>query len=173
MRRAGKIGLATSAVVAAGVVTGGMLAVGQQLDVADDPGRQLTLQGVETGTAAQDASGVVSGARIRAEGATPKVEEPVVVEQPVVNEVPPSDPVVIAPRRRRPGSRGTRPGSTRTQARREVGRRARMGQVGRSPEALRPRSPNLRSPGRLRLPSTAAGAVVTVATVRGATRPPR
>jgi hypothetical protein len=102
MRRAGKIGLATSAVVAAGVVTGGMLAVGQQLNVADDPGRQLTLQGVETGVAAQDSSGVVSGARIRAEGTTPKVEDPVVVEQPVVNEVPPSDPVVIAPRRSAP-----------------------------------------------------------------------
>ena len=100
MRRAGKIGLATSVVVAAGVVTGGMLAVGQGLKVDDNPGKQLTLEGVETGVAAQDASGAVSGARIRAEGSTPKVEE--VVEQPVVNEVPPSDPVVIAPRRTAP-----------------------------------------------------------------------
>jgi len=102
MRRAAKIGVATSAVIAAGVITGGMLAVGQELKVDDNPGEQLTLQGVETGVAAQDAAGAVSGARIRAEGTTPKVQT--VVEQPVVDEVPPADPVVIAPRRAAPAA---------------------------------------------------------------------
>jgi outer membrane biosynthesis protein TonB len=98
MRRAGKIGLAASAVLATGVVTGGMLAIGQELTVDDNPGEPLTIEGVETGVAAEDAS--ASGARIRAEGTTPKVEP--VVEQPVVYEVPPADPVVIAPRRPAP-----------------------------------------------------------------------
>jgi outer membrane biosynthesis protein TonB len=98
MRRAGKIGLVASAVLATGVVTGGMLAIGQELTVDDNPGEPLTLEGVETGVAAEDAS--ASGARIRAEGTTPKVEP--VVEQPVVDEVPPADPVVITPRRPAP-----------------------------------------------------------------------
>lgn len=97
MRRAGTIGIVTSALLVAGVITGGMLAVGQELDVDDHPGEQLALQGVETGDAAQDAAGQGSVARIKADGTTPKVEESVVVEQPVVDEVKPPDPVVIAP----------------------------------------------------------------------------
>ncbi len=106
MRRGGKIGIAASAVLATAVVTGGMLAVGQELNVDDNPGEPLTLEGVETGVAAQDPSGAVSGARIRAEGTTPKVEP--VVEQPVVDEVPPADPVVIAPRRAAPAPASAR-----------------------------------------------------------------
>jgi hypothetical protein len=100
--RAGKIQVVAGAVLAAGVVTGGMLAVGQGLTVEDNPGKPLGLEGVETGVAAQDAS-LISGARIKADGSTPKVEEPVVVESPVVDEVPPSGPVVISPRRSGPG----------------------------------------------------------------------
>ena len=99
MRRTGKVGLAASAVLAVGVVAGGALAVGQELVVDDNPGQPLTLEGVETGAADQDAS-AGSGARIRAEGTTPKVVE--VVEQPVVNEVPPAGPVVISPRKPAP-----------------------------------------------------------------------
>jgi uncharacterized membrane protein YgcG len=95
MSRVSVIAMMGSAVLAAGVVTGGVLAVTQELDVENHPGEQLSLEGVQTGDAAGGV--VLTGARIRAEGTTPKVVETPVVEKPVVNEVEPSDPVRIAP----------------------------------------------------------------------------
>ena len=102
MKRASAVATLGGAVIVAGLVTGGVL-VGQEFGVDDHPGETLGLEGVETGAAARDAGASdVTGARLKADGSTPKVVEPVVETPPVVDEVAPADPVVIKPRKPAP-----------------------------------------------------------------------